>query len=153
MAISEALLAVCTFLEGQHPFVPALIKHFPSSPISFLTSHAMEFQLAALEQNGHNFLGVGFFLVVCLFLFCFFFVNLLALLGGDIREECTSASTPEQLCVPVSRAAGRWWAGSSHPTPLVWQPYDTADSNGVSVTGSQFKRTQSPACWWALKSS
>lgn len=58
MAISEALLAVLTFLEGQHPFVPALIKHFPSSPISSLTSYAREFQLAALEQNGHNFLGV-----------------------------------------------------------------------------------------------
>lgn len=60
-----------------------------------------------------------------------FFVNLLALLAGDIHEECMSASTPEQLCVPVSRAAGRCGQALPHPTPLVWQLYDTANSNGI----------------------
>ena len=130
MAISEALLAVFTFLEGQHPFAPALIKHFISSPISSLNSYAREFQLAALEQNGHNFLEV-----FCL-VFFYFFVNLLASLAGDICEERMSVSAPKQLCVPVSRAVGRCWAGSSHPIRRVWQLYDTMDSNGVSVVGS-----------------
>lgn len=76
-------------------------------------------------------------------------VNLLASLARDICEECMSACAPEQLRLPVSRAAGRCWSGSLHPTRLVWQRYDTTDSNGVSVAGSQFNRAQSPACWWA----
>lgn len=156
MAISEALVVELTFLEGQHPFVPALIKHFPSSPTSSLTSYAREFWLAALEQNSHNCLGVVFVVVVFFFFLWVWFlpppphpVNLPASLAGDVSEECMSASAPEQLRVPVSRAAGRCWAGSSHPACLVWQLYDTTDSNGVSVEGSQFNRAQSPAGWWA----
>lgn len=57
---------------------------------------------------------------------------------------------PKQLRVPVSSAARRCLGGSSHPIHLVWQLYDTMDSNGVSVLGSQFKRMQGPACWGAV---
>lgn len=85
--------------------------------------------------------------------FGFFFVNLLALLAGDIHEECMSASTPEQLCVPVSRAAGR--CGQALPIPPPWSGSCMTPPTAMafSVTGRQFKRTQSPVCWWALKSS
>lgn len=72
MAISEALVVELTFLEGQHPIVPALSKHFPSSPTSSLTTYAREFWLAALEQNSHNFLGVVFGFVFFFFLWVWF---------------------------------------------------------------------------------
>lgn len=48
VAISEALLAVLTFLEGQHLFVPPLIRHFLSSLMFSLTNYVRELWLAAL---------------------------------------------------------------------------------------------------------
>lgn len=45
MAISEALIAVLSFLEELHPFVPALIQF----PLFFSLSYGRDFQLAALE--------------------------------------------------------------------------------------------------------
>lgn len=137
MAISEALIGVLSFLEEQHPFVPALIQHFPSSSI-FSLFYARDFQLVALEENDHNCHGCFLFLVV----------NLLSSFAGDICGEAVSASAPEQLCVPVSRAMGRCLFGRVlHPARLPWQLDATSSSNGASSCLT----LQSPACCWAAK--
>lgn len=127
MAISEALIAVLSFLEEQHPFVPALIQHFPSSPI-FSLSYAMDFQLAALEQNGHNCHGY-----CAVFCFVFFFFNLLSSFSGAICGGAVSASAPEQLRVPVSRAVfGEMFGRVLYPARLPRQLGTTSNSSGAS---------------------
>lgn len=68
IAIFEALIAV-SFLQEQHPFVPALIQLFPSSPI-FSLSYVRDYELAALEQNGHNCLECFLFFCKSAVLIC-----------------------------------------------------------------------------------
>lgn len=89
------------------------MQPFPSSPI-FSLPYVRYFQLAVLEPSGHNCPGI-FFLSP---------INLLSSFAGDICEGAASASVPEQLHVPVSRAVGRCLAESSIPPTCFdsWMP-------------------------------
>lgn len=133
MAISEALVAVLSFLEEQHPFVPAWIQHFPSSPI-FSLSYVRDFQLSALAQNGHN----------CLECFLFFLWICCLIFWGHLWRGYVSICSSTALCAS-QQGSGEMFGRVLHPARLLWQLDATRNSKGASVCSA----VQSPACCWA----